>query len=155
MLFRRHLYWTFSSKRIEVGCSVLHCARPCICSIISSKNLVLNTIHIYSHWQNIDDFLPYLPIIVECCWTAASRSLSSIVHSPISVHPETGAHSTSHSIRAEKTTTLDCFLFIVQWARLYLPKTLSTVLPCFVASCFARESPGDPTFTCLPVRSAD
>lgn len=30
----------------------------------------------------------YLPIIVECCWTAASRSLSSIVHSPISVHPE-------------------------------------------------------------------
>lgn len=30
----------------------------------------------------------YLPIIVECCWTAASRSLSSIVHSPISEHPE-------------------------------------------------------------------
>lgn len=30
----------------------------------------------------------YLPIIVECCWTAASRSLSSIVHSPISDHPE-------------------------------------------------------------------
>lgn len=33
-------------------------------------------------------FFSYLPIIVECCWTAASRSLSSIVHSPISEHPE-------------------------------------------------------------------
>lgn len=33
--------------------------------------------------------LPYLPIIVECCCTAASSSLSRIVHSPIAVHPET------------------------------------------------------------------
>lgn len=32
---------------------------------------------------------PYLPIIVECCCTAASSSLSRIVHSPIAVHPET------------------------------------------------------------------
>lgn len=60
---------------------------------------------------NIDDFLSYLPIIVECCWTAASRSLSSIVHSPISVHPETGAHSTSHSIRGEKNNNTRLFPF--------------------------------------------
>jgi len=32
---------------------------------------------------------PYLPIIVECCWTAASKSLSSMVHSPIAAHPQT------------------------------------------------------------------
>lgn len=31
---------------------------------------------------------PYLPIIVECCCTAASSSLSKMVHSPIAVHPE-------------------------------------------------------------------
>lgn len=31
----------------------------------------------------------YLPIIVECCWTAASKSLSSMVHSPIAAHPQT------------------------------------------------------------------
>lgn len=33
----------------------------------------------------------HLPIIVECCWTAASRSLSRMVHSPIAVHPEAEA----------------------------------------------------------------
>lgn len=27
--------------------------------------------------------VPYLPIIVECCWTAASSSLSRMVHSPM------------------------------------------------------------------------
>lgn len=31
--------------------------------------------------------LAYLPIIVECCWTAASRSRSRMVHSPIALHP--------------------------------------------------------------------
>ena len=31
---------------------------------------------------------PYLPIIVECCCTAASSSLSRMVHSPIAERPE-------------------------------------------------------------------
>lgn len=30
----------------------------------------------------------YLPIIVECCWTAASKRRSNMVHSPIFVHAE-------------------------------------------------------------------
>lgn len=35
----------------------------------------------YLHTQN--QSTSYLPIIVECCWTAASSSLSKIVHSPM------------------------------------------------------------------------
>lgn len=39
-----------------------------------------------AHWRSARR--PYLPIIVECCCTAASSSLSKMVHSPIAVHPE-------------------------------------------------------------------
>lgn len=61
-----------------------------------------------------------------------------MVHSPISVHSETRAHNTSHSIRGK--TPLDYFLFIVQWARFYLPKTLITVL---VPAPWPVAMPGD------------
>lgn len=40
----------------------------------------------------------YLPIIVECCWTAASRSLSRMVHSPIAVHREAKARAAAAAL---------------------------------------------------------
>ena len=57
-------------------------------------------------------FFFYLPIIEECCWTAASRSLSSIVHSPISEHPEkTRAQRHSFQIPPKKKARyFPCFL---------------------------------------------
>lgn len=80
-----------------------------------------------------------------------------MVHSPISVHSETRAHSTSHSIRGGTNNTR---LSPYYWP---MGPVLSaedidhgpSFLPCALARCYARGSPGDPTFTCLPVRSAD
>ena len=53
----------------------------------------------------------YLPIIVECCWTAASRSLSSMVHSPMFVHPETRAHGTLHEFPGNVIISCVCVGF--------------------------------------------
>lgn len=54
----------------------------------------------------------YLPIIVECCWTAASNSRSSMVHSPMIAHSERktsrgSCYSLSASPRAPQISS-DC-----------------------------------------------
>lgn len=65
----------------------------------------------------------YLPIIVECCWTAASRSLSSIVHSPISEHPEkTRAQRHSCSYPSKKSALSPEPLLTASSSRCWSPR---------------------------------
>ena len=68
----------------------------------------------------------YLPIIVECCWTAASRSLSSIVHSPISEHPEktrAQRHSGQIPPKKKKSAALVPVPLLSDFGRFQCPKT--------------------------------
>lgn len=55
-------------------------------SALDQTHTPANTFTKYPHFPS------YLPIIVECCWTAASKRRSNIVHSPIVIHLEMIAH---------------------------------------------------------------
>lgn len=91
---------------------------------------------------NVAHFSSYLPIIVECCWTAASKSLSRMVHSPISVHPETRAHSTLREFL--RNVIISCFT--LQRFRFYLANALITSCNCpLLLRISAEGSLDDPT----------
>lgn len=71
---------------------------------------------------------PYLPIIVECCCTAASSSLSRIVHSPIAVHPETKTLASVGDLFTSAFFTPPIFFFFFR-GRENKPKSCPSLLP--------------------------
>lgn len=118
-----NLCWVFS---VFFFCTVLYTQSL---SALDQTHTPANTFTKYPHFPS------YLPIIVECCWTAASKRRSNIVHSPMVIHSETIAHRALCKIPVESIVSR-VLLRMLQ----YLENALVTHRFC-VRSCLLPSAP--------------